>query len=100
MDALVVQHDEEGHKGSFSISVDGAVAARMTYSRAGDATVIIDHTEVSDVLRGRGAGKLLVEGAVAWARAEGLVIVPLCPFARSVFDKDASLRAVLTARGA
>lgn len=97
---LVVEHERDGHKGAFVIVVEGAAAARLTYTRAGDTTVILDHTEVSDVLRGQGAGKRLVEAAVAWARADGLTLIPLCPFARSVFDKEPGLRDVLTARGA
>jgi predicted GNAT family acetyltransferase len=32
---------------------------------------------------------------VAWARAEQLKVIPLCPFARSVFQRDESLRDVL-----
>jgi predicted GNAT family acetyltransferase len=58
----------------------------MTYSLAGDI-IIIDHTEVDAVLRGTGAGAKLVAAAVAWARAEHRQIIPLCPFAKSVFDR-------------
>lgn len=102
MSLRVVEHEHapDGHKGAFVIEVDGVAAARLTYSRAGDTTVILDHTEVSDVLRGQGAGKQLVEAAVAWARTDGLVLLPLCPFARSVFDKEPGLRDVLTPRSA
>ena len=31
--------------------------------------------------------KKLVEAAVQWARAEDAKFIPLCPFAKSVFDK-------------
>jgi predicted GNAT family acetyltransferase len=58
--------------------------------------IIIDHTEVSSTLRGTGAGKKMVEAAVAWARREGVKIIPLCPFAASVFAKDPSLSDVLS----
>ena len=56
---------------------------------------ILDHTEVDDALRGTGAGKRLVEAAVLWARAEKRVLLPLCPFARSVFDKTPAFADVL-----
>lgn len=59
----------------------------MTFSKAGQSLIIIDHTEVSDVLRGKSAGKQLVAAAVQHARDHGLKILPLCPFAKSVFDK-------------
>jgi predicted GNAT family acetyltransferase len=58
----------------------------MTYTVAG-TRVIIDHTEMDDALRGTGAGKKLVQAAVEWARAENARLLPLCPFARSVFEK-------------
>jgi hypothetical protein len=59
----------------------------MTYTVAGSKLVIIDHTEVDESLRGTGAGQALVEAAVQWARTSGQRILPLCPYARSVFDR-------------
>lgn len=66
----------------------------MTYSKAGSERIIIDHTEVSDEARGEGLGKMLVYEAVQYAREHGLNILPLCPFARSVFSKNPDLRDV------
>ena len=59
----------------------------MTFSRAGDSILIIDHTEVSDVLRGKNVGKQLVAAAVDYARKNNIKILPLCPFAKSVFER-------------
>lgn len=89
-----VRHAPDGHKGAFVIEREGRRLATMTYS-VGGPTVIINHTEVDDALRGTGAGARLVEAAVAWARAEGLRIMPLCPFARSVFAKRTDYADVL-----
>jgi predicted GNAT family acetyltransferase len=66
----------------------------MTYSLAGDI-VIIDHTEVGPSLRGTGAGVALVAAAVGWAREGNRRMMPLCPFARSVFDRTPAYRDVL-----
>jgi len=68
--------------------------AEMTYSRGGPI-VIIDHTDVDAALRGTGAGARLVNAAVEWARAEKLQLMPLCPFAKSVFDKTPDYADVL-----
>ena len=67
----------------------------MTYSKAGADKIIIDHTEVSEELKGQGAGKKLVVAAVEKARKEGFKILPLCPFAKATIQKDASLQDVL-----
>ena len=82
-----ITHVLDGHKGAFVIDRDGARLATMTYSIAGDDTIIIDHTEVAASLRGTGAGQALVAAAVAWARDSARRILPLCPFARSVFER-------------
>ncbi|MCD8902949.1 N-acetyltransferase [Staphylococcus gallinarum] len=69
--------------------------AQMTYVPSGEGMIIIDHTEVSDELRGQHVGKDLVEAGVTYARENNLKIVPLCPFAKSVFDKTPEYKDVL-----
>ena len=89
-----INHERSGHRGAFVIERDGKRLAEMTYTVAG-SRVIIDHTTVDDALRGSGAGRQLVEAAVQWARAEDTKLLPLCPFAKSVFDKTPEYRDVL-----
>jgi predicted GNAT family acetyltransferase len=92
-----IVHERDGHKGAFVMMRDGKRLAEMTYTTAGDSRIIIDHTTVDDALRGTGAGKELVQAAVQWARAERKKILPLCPFARSVFGKTPAYADVLSA---
>ena len=87
--------EEKDNKGSFYIAENGQRLAEMTFSKTGTNVLIIDHTEVSDALRGTGAGRKLVAEAVAYARANHLKIMPLCPFAKSVFDKTPEYADVL-----
>jgi uncharacterized protein len=89
-----IGHERSGHRGAFVIERDGKRLAEMTYTLAGDK-VIIDHTAVDESLRGTGAGARLVESAVLWARGERKTILPLCPFARSVFNKTPEYADVL-----
>jgi predicted GNAT family acetyltransferase len=84
--SLEIVHERSDHRGAFVIIVDGKRMATLTYTVAG-SYVILDHTEVNDALRGTGAGGKLVKAAVEWARAEHQRLLPLCPFAKSVFDK-------------
>jgi predicted GNAT family acetyltransferase len=46
-------------------------------------------------LRGQGVARLLTLSSVEWARQSGVKLMPLCPFAKAVFEKDPSLRDVL-----
>ena len=82
-------------KGYFEAIEDGKEAGKMTYTWAGDSKFIIDHTEVSEGFNGKGVGKKLVMAAVEYARTNNLKIIPLCPFAKSVFDKVEEIRDVL-----
>ena len=92
---MEIQQSDDGKKGAFYIEENGERLAEMTYVWAGNAKFIIDHTEVSDKLAGKGAGKQLVAKAVEFAREKGLKIMPLCPFANSVFKKTAEYSDVL-----
>lgn len=90
-----ILHEIDGSKGAFRIRETGKIQAEMTYSRAGEKLMIIDHTEISDALQGKGVGRKLLQNAVDFARTNEIKILPLCPYAKSVFDKDPSIRDVL-----
>lgn len=92
---MVIQHKDGNSKGSFFIEEDGETKAEITYSKAGSDKIIIDHTEVSDEFRGQNIGNELVEHAVNYARDNELTVIPLCPFAKSVIERDESLQDVL-----
>ncbi|MFT6872957.1 MAG: putative GNAT family acetyltransferase [Roseivirga sp.] len=86
MDFNILEKESET-KGSFYI-VDGSeTLAEMTYSKAGQERIIIDHTEVSEVLRGKGAGVQLVAYAVEFVRKKGIKMLPLCPFAKATLQR-------------
>lgn len=82
-------------KGFFKATEDDKEAGRMTYSWAGKEKFIIDHTEVSSEFKGKNVGKQLVMAAVIYARENNLKIIPLCPFAKNVFDRMEEIRDVL-----
>jgi predicted GNAT family acetyltransferase len=79
----------------FEVSMDGRLA-ELDYRRHGDRLVLI-HTEVPAELEGHGLGGRLVTAALGEAAAEGLTVVPLCPFARSWLEKhpDAAAQATI-----
>lgn len=91
-----IQLEQTESKGAFFIEEGVKRLAEMTFTKAGEGLIIIDHTEVSDALRGTGAGKKLVTEAVEYARKNNLKILPLCPFAKSVFDRTPEFGDVLS----
>ena len=56
---------------------------------------VMAHQDVDDAYRGQNVGRTLLDAVVAFAREKNLKVIPLCPFAKAQFDKDASLRDVL-----
>ena len=77
----IALEDDGGAKGRYIARVEGLVeSAELTFSRASDKLIIVDHTGVPDSLRGKGLGAALASRVVADARARGFRIVPLCPF--------------------
>ena len=95
-DTLQVEVDEDPPRGRFKLlGSDGQQLGQMTFSRARDDLVIIDHTEIDDSLRGKGGGLRLFNGMVDWARNTGTKIMSTCPFANSMFERHPESRDVL-----
>ena len=84
---MQIEQQQKGVKGMFYVGDPANPQAAMVYRRDAKDNIIIEHTEVSDELRGKNVGFQLVKTAVEYARAHNVKILPLCPFAKSVFDK-------------
>jgi len=67
------------------IMAEGHLAELVYRTRAG--RLVLVHTEVPEALGGRGLGGELVRAAIRKATAEGMTLVPLCPFARSWLER-------------
>ena len=91
----MITHNQSETKGEFVLMRDGKQAGKMTYSRMGQSKIIIDHTEVEEPFKNTGAGRELVEHGVEWARKNDVKVLPLCPFAKNLIDRDPDLQDVL-----
>jgi len=89
-----VEREDGPSKGRYRLVIDG-VEAEMTYSRAGEGLIIIDHTDVPSALRGRKIGERMVRQAIEDARRDGVAIIPLCPFAKAQIDRHPEWQDVL-----
>ena len=55
--------------------------AEITFYFSDDKTIVIDHTYVSENLKGKGVATMLLDKTVEYARNKNYKIVPLCSFA-------------------
>lgn len=89
-----IEREDNGKKGRFIIYENEEEAGEMTYTWAGENKFIIDHTGVEERFGGKGYGKELVMKAVEFAREKEVKILPLCPYAKKIFDSNDSLNDV------
>ncbi len=74
-----ITHNVAQHR--FEARIEGTLA-HCDYRLDGTVLQLI-HTEVPAALEGRGIAARLVAAALAWARAEGLSVVPVCSYVRA-----------------
>ncbi len=85
---------KKGNKSFYVGDSESASLAEMIFST--DKNIVtIEHTFVSDELRGQGAGRQLLQKLIAWARAENKKIVAVCPFAKKEITKSQEYNDVL-----
>jgi predicted GNAT family acetyltransferase len=92
---MTIEHKKTSTGGMFYVNYEDELAAEMVYSATSDNIMIIEHTEVSEVLRGKNIGIELVHAGVEYARHHGMKIMPVCPFAKKVLDKKPEWQDVL-----
>jgi uncharacterized protein len=85
---IEIKQENNTTKGIFFIFENEMMVGKMTYVWVNESQFIIDHTAVDDEFTGKGYGKRLVFSAVKFARANGLKIFPLCPFAKVEFENN------------
>ena len=81
-----IKHKAQESSGLFFIEKEHKMIAELAYSLL-PGNLVIDHTEVSEQLRGKNIGYELVNHAVKYARKEGLKVTPVCAFAKALFEK-------------
>jgi len=76
MSASVASNPAESR---YEVLVDGELGGWLSYEHS-DGTVDLQHTVVLPSHRGQGLAGMLAERAFDDARAEGLRVIPSCPF--------------------
>ena len=73
----------------------GNAIAEITFVPTGDDKYTIDHTYVSETLRGQGIAQMLLNKVVELARRENKKIIPLCSYAKKVMTGNKEYEDVL-----
>lgn len=82
---MQVVHDAQASR--FESAVDGQVGVLEYQMHQSAREVVFTHTHVPPALRGQGIAAALVGAALAWARSEGLHVVPACSYVRSHMNR-------------
>lgn len=83
---MQIKNKNDGKRGSFFIDDGGKQISKMDYMFAGPVKMVIIHTEVDDAWKGKGLGGKLVAAGVDYARGHHKKILPLCKFAKKIFE--------------
>ena len=78
---------KKGSKSFYVGDSESAPLAEMIFSADKDI-ITIEHTFVSDELRGQGAGRQLLQTLAAWVREDHKKIIAVCPFAKKELTKS------------
>jgi len=90
-DTISVSHNPAA--GQFEIHTEHGVAL-LRYAHEGSSLNLL-HTEVPDALEGRGYGAALAKAALAYARDEGLTVVPSCSFVAGYVERHPKYQSLL-----
>ncbi|MDO3412721.1 GNAT family N-acetyltransferase [Saccharibacillus sp. CPCC 101409] len=77
----------EQKDGAFVLVENGKELAEVTYMERDEHVLMIDHTFVSESLRGQHVGEQLVDRVVQLARERNAKIDPVCEFAQALFRR-------------
>ena len=82
---LTILREDGPTRGRYFIRLAPGFEAEMTFRKADDGTITIDHTGVPPEYEGRGIAAKLVNRAISDAREQGFKITPLCGYVASEF---------------
>lgn len=84
---LTVTREDEATRGRYVIHLAPGYEAEMTFRKAANGTITIDHTGVPREYEGKGIAAKLVNKAIADAREQGFKITPVCSYVVAQFRR-------------
>jgi predicted GNAT family acetyltransferase len=83
----VVEREDSPSEGRYVVRLAEGAEGEMTFRKTAPNVITIDHTGVPRAFRGAGIAQMLVDKAIADARAAGTKIVPLCSYVVAQFQR-------------
>jgi len=90
-DSPEITHQETATGGEFTIARE----AIMTYRKAGEDRIIVNHTRVAKESEGKGLARLLYRHMVNFARERSIQVTPSCSYVEAMFKRFPEDRDVL-----
>lgn len=81
-------------KNRFELAVEGHIAF-IEYILAKGDVMFLTHTEVPEVLGGKGVGSEIVEKALNYIKDHNYTLAPLCPFVAKYLTKHTDWKSIL-----
>jgi len=78
-----IEHKQTTTHGEFTIGRD----AIMTYRKAENGRIEVNHTRVAREAQGRGLAAQLYRAMVEYARSQGLKVTPTCSYVVRMFER-------------
>lgn len=76
-----VSYEDQGRGGRYVARIAGVTGeGELTITKVSEGVISADHTLAPDTMRGTGAATAMVNRLIADARANGLRIIPRCPY--------------------
>ncbi len=84
-----------GNSGYFYAKTSNLLEAKLTFFFSANKKMIVDHIEIKPSSKGKGLGRKLIRTAVEFARENGIKILPLCPYTKSILFQTPEFKDVL-----
>jgi Predicted acetyltransferase len=81
-------------KKRFELHIEGHIAF-IDYILNNENIMFLTHTEVPKELGGKGIGKILVQNALEYLKANGYKLAPLCPFVAAYVKRNPEWKEIL-----
>ena len=93
---MSIEIRDEREEGRYTAYLDGQRIGYATWVKVHD-TVVLPHAEVTPAWERQGIGSMLARRAFEDARADGLTVLPLCPFMKRWAELHPDFRDIVRA---